>query len=192
LSSKGQPRRTGRNERKPRLRGAPPRPLSRSITRRLRGIPLSESAFYKPSCCRPPLDAALPRLPSSGPSGPRPGSFQSGSEMRAQPASVTRVVGPMRGAAFLPHGSASDAMRLQPLWLTHREETLNGASLLLFVRRRLAGGLILVRAASTSSYVHDATWSERPLPLAASSRCPATTRSSPLLAAYTNGFGSAS
>jgi DNA polymerase III subunit chi len=37
-------------------------------------------------------------------------------------------------AAFLPHGSASDGHApLQPIWLTHREENPNSASLLVLV-----------------------------------------------------------
>ena len=91
---------------------------------------MAEIGFYH--LLSTPLERALPRLLER--------AFAQGHRIVVRAGSVERAehlctaLWTYEEAAFLPHGSASDGhAALQPIWLTHREENPNGASLLVLV-----------------------------------------------------------
>jgi DNA polymerase III subunit chi len=91
---------------------------------------LAEIGFYH--LLSTPLERALPRLLER--------AFAQGYRIVVRAGSIERAeylctaLWTYEEAAFLPHGSASDGhAALQPIWLTHRDENPNGASLLVLV-----------------------------------------------------------
>jgi DNA polymerase-3 subunit chi len=91
---------------------------------------LAEIGFYH--LLSTPLERALPRLLER--------AWSQGHRIVVRTASAERVeylnaaLWTYDEAAFLPHGSARDGNpALQPIWLTHRDENPNGASMIVLV-----------------------------------------------------------
>jgi DNA polymerase-3 subunit chi len=79
-----------------------------------------------------PLDRALPRLLERAWSQGHRIVVRAGSAERVE--YLNAALWTYDEAAFLPHGSARDGNpTLQPIWLTHRAENPNGASMLVLV-----------------------------------------------------------
>jgi DNA polymerase III subunit chi len=91
---------------------------------------VAEIGFYH--LLSTPLERALPRLLER--------AWSQGHRIVVRAASAERVeylsatLWTYDEAAFLPHGSARDGNpALQPIWLTHRDENPNGASMIVLV-----------------------------------------------------------
>jgi DNA polymerase III subunit chi len=91
---------------------------------------LAEIGFYH--LLSTPIERALPRLLER--------ACSEGHRIVVRTASAERVeylnaaLWTYDEAAFLPHGSARDGNpALQPIWLTHRDENPNGASMIVLV-----------------------------------------------------------
>jgi DNA polymerase III subunit chi len=91
---------------------------------------LAEIGFYHLSST--PLERALPKLLERASAQGHSIVVRAGSAERAE--HLCAVLWIYEEGAFLPHGSASDGhAAAQPIWLTHREENPNGASILVLV-----------------------------------------------------------
>jgi DNA polymerase III subunit chi len=91
---------------------------------------LAEIGFYH--LLSTPLERALPRLLERALAQGQRIVVRAGSGERAE--YLSTALWTYEEAAFLPHGSVSDGhAALQPIWLTHRAENPNGASLLVLV-----------------------------------------------------------
>ena len=104
----------------------------------MRATSLAEIGFYHLFSAS--LDRALPKLLER--------ACSQGYRIVVRAASPDRVeylnsaLWTYEEGGFLPHGSARDGNpRMQPIWLTHREENPNGASMLVLVDGLEAGDL---------------------------------------------------
>jgi DNA polymerase III subunit chi len=91
---------------------------------------LAEIGFYH--LLSTPLERALPRLLQRAVEQGHRVVVQAGSPERVE--HLNALLWTYDEAAFLPHGSARDgSAAMQPIWLTHRCENPNGASILFLV-----------------------------------------------------------
>jgi DNA polymerase-3 subunit chi len=91
---------------------------------------LAEIGFYH--LFSTPLERALPRLLERAVAQGHRIVVRTGSSERAE--DLCAALWTYEEATFLPHGSAADGnAALQPIWLTHRAENPNGASILVLV-----------------------------------------------------------
>ena len=91
---------------------------------------MAEIGFYH--LISTPLERALAKLLERAFAQGHRIVVRAGSEGRAE--YLCTALWTYEEAAFLPHGSVSDGhAALQPIWLTHRAENPNGASLLVLV-----------------------------------------------------------
>jgi DNA polymerase-3 subunit chi len=91
---------------------------------------LAEISFYHLSST--PLERALPKLLERASAQGHRIVVRAGSIERAD--YLCAALWTYDEGAFLPHGSASDGHAARhPIWLTHREENPNGASILVLV-----------------------------------------------------------
>jgi DNA polymerase III subunit chi len=78
------------------------------------------------------LERALPRLLERACSQGHRVVVRAGSPERVE--YLNTALWTYEGSAFLPHGSARDGNpAMQPIWLTHRDESPNGASMIVLV-----------------------------------------------------------
>lgn len=91
---------------------------------------MTEIGFYHLSAT--PLERALPRLLERATGQGYRVVIQAGSPERVE--HLNALLWTYDEAGFLPHGSARDGNAAQqPIWLTHRSENPNGASILFLV-----------------------------------------------------------
>jgi DNA polymerase-3 subunit chi len=91
---------------------------------------LSEIGFYH--LLLTPLERALPRLLERARSQGHRVVLRAPSAERVE--HLNSVLWTYEEAAFLPHGSVRDGNpAMQPIWLTHRDENPNGATMLVLV-----------------------------------------------------------
>ena len=91
---------------------------------------MAEIGFYH--LISTPLERALPKLLERAFAQGHRIVVRAGSSERAE--YLCAALWTYEEAAFLPHGSVSDGHAAeQPIWLTHREENPNGASILVLV-----------------------------------------------------------
>jgi DNA polymerase III subunit chi len=91
---------------------------------------MAEIGFYH--LVATPLDRALPRLLERAHAQGHRIVVRTGSAERAE--HLDAVLWRYDEASFLPHASARDGNpAAQPIWLTHRDENPNGASMLVLV-----------------------------------------------------------
>ena len=99
---------------------------------------MAEIGFYH--LLSAPLERALPRLLERASSQGHRIVVRAASPDRVE--HLNAVLWTYEEGGFLPHGSARDGKPgMQPIWLTHREENPNGASMLVLIDGLEAGDL---------------------------------------------------